>query len=430
MAKRPNHIILLLATAAALALPACRQATPRPSGTPEGTPAAEQPAIDPAATVAQAPAPDTTAPAPESTATTPAAAAPAQAPATTEQAGSLPTSININASAIADKVSAQMRPASPLVEGDAPVFAAGLPKHVRIAFGDDQLADDAVDMQQRQILIIPIADYLARFDGAAEAQKDLRGQIDTLKRILRRRSTRLADPVPVMPPVNAAQVFRSRVKYLKFNGGSGVRFLTAYVQDTMPLTSADLFYTFQGVSDDGKYYVSAFMPLRTAALTESQDKVESKEVDEAKNRFDAYLRRITTTLDRQKADGFAPNVDSLDTVIQSLQVRAAAEATPAAAEATTVPDVAATATVATVAPAGETPAGDAISGRTTTNVNVRATPNTRARILLRARRGATVQVLGRNAASDWLKVQIGRTTGWVSARYISGVTVESLAEVQ
>ena len=62
-------------------------------------------------------------------------------------------------------------------------------------------------------------------------------------------------------PGNAAQLVHSRTSYLELPGAKGVRFLTAYATDPMPITAEDLFYTFQGVTNDGAYYISAFFPL-------------------------------------------------------------------------------------------------------------------------------------------------------------------------
>jgi uncharacterized protein YgiM (DUF1202 family) len=54
------------------------------------------------------------------------------------------------------------------------------------------------------------------------------------------------------------------------------------------------------------------------------------------------------------------------------------------------------------------------------NLRVRATPNTSAAILDRLSKGATVQVIGRSAASDWLQIlrtQSPDTPGWISAQF-------------
>jgi len=55
------------------------------------------------------------------------------------------------------------------------------------------------------------------------------------------------------------------------------------------------------------------------------------------------------------------------------------------------------------------------------NLRVRAAPNTSGAILDRLSRGATVQVIGRLAANDWLQIiqtQKPDTPGWVSAQFV------------
>lgn len=452
--QSPTRLALLgIVMSSGLVLSACRPATPRPEATPT---------IDPAAVTAAAPAPTgpeataaptAEAPTPDAAATTAAGVAAGEAAAVSK---SLPGAINIDASGLAEKVAAETRPAV-ASEPQTPAFAAGLPEHVRIKFADDVLTNEYVDPQQRQVLVIPIAEYLAKFADTPDTQKDIQDQIVTLKTLLRRRSTRVAEPITVMPPFNAAQIFRSRIKHLKFKGGTGVRFVTAYAQDTLPITSADIFYTFQGLTDDGKYYVSAFIPVRTQLLTESRDKVPQKELDDSANRFDSYLRTITRKLEGAKPDAFTPNMNAIDVVMQSIELVAPpVEAAPAeaqtATEATATPAAAATtgdAAAATATPAATTadatavataavataaaPAttdGDVKTGRTTVTVNLRAQPSTRSRVVVLLRRNASVQVTGRNEASTWLRVTTsGGREGWIFARYVRGVTVSELPVV-
>ena len=63
----------------------------------------------------------------------------------------------------------------------------------------------------------------------------------------------------MLPILNAAQVFHAQTKYLDFNDGSGVGFVTYYAQDVSPVTRDQIFYSFQGLTDNGKYYVGCFL---------------------------------------------------------------------------------------------------------------------------------------------------------------------------
>jgi hypothetical protein len=438
-------------TAAALLLTACRAATPTTTpSTPSSpgvtaVPANETPAATAPPSADEAPQAPTVAPevtqqpepTPDPAAESNAAAQQAQQ-ARPASNGSLPSTININAATIADRVRADTMPGAQAIGPETPAFEAGLPTHVRIAFDEDSLTNEYVDTQQRQILIIPVKDYLALFENSPDIRQDVQGQIDTLKSLLRRRNTRINGPIPVLPITNAAQVFAARIKYLTFNGGSGVRFVTAYAQDAGPITSQDLFYTFQGLSTDGKFYISAFFPVRIASLAESDDKVEKAESDQAATQFERYVRTVVAKVEKPLPSDFDPSLTNLDEVLATLGLGEAPEAVAdsaaqqPAAEATKAPEPASgNAVVPTSTPAGaadqaaQQPAA-VQTGRATTVVNLRATPSTRARILLRVRRGQSIQILGRNEAGTWLKVRVGRRDGWMSADYISGADVDAL----
>jgi len=69
--------------------------------------------------------------------------------------------------------------------------------------------------------------------------------------------------LPFLPWLNSAQVFCAQPQYVEFNGGKGIRYLTAFSQGVDPLLDSNIFYTFQGLSDDGEIYFSAVFPVRT-----------------------------------------------------------------------------------------------------------------------------------------------------------------------
>lgn len=442
---------LLATTTLSLLLAACRTATPAglPTATTAGTTTAQG-----APTAAPDAQPAAPAPANDATATPDAAAgAPAPEAPPAPPPSNLPQSVNINAAALSDKVSAITLPAQ---NGDpaAPGMGGAMPAHVRISFGGEQLTTDFVDPNQRQILIIPVQDYLDRFAADAEVQKQARGRIDALQALIKARTTKASDEIPVVPTFNAAQVFRSKVKYINFKGGSGVRFVTMYSQDVAPITNGDVFYTFQGLTSDGKYYVAAYIPVDTKVLTDSRDKVQQKELDETVQNFDAYLKRVTTALERQPSNGYTPNLDAVDNVIKSIELKTndpapQAQSTdpvtstvdPAADPGVPVIDpqpagVGSTTPTTDTAQAPQQPAttaqGDVQIGRTnaTDGLNVRATPSARGTRLGQLRHRARVEVLGRNQNSDWLQIRFRNRTGWVSAEYIVGIDVNKLPLVE
>lgn len=117
-------------------------------------------------------------------------------------------------------------------------------------------------------------------------------------------SQRLSNPSAIPIPLfgDAPQAFLAQLTYREFRNGSGVRFLTTYVDDTM--AAQDVFYSFQGVTDNSRFYISAVFPLSIQTMPEGLD-------NEA----------LSAWLEEQADDTFNPPLSTLDALIASLQMR-------------------------------------------------------------------------------------------------------------
>lgn len=137
-------------------------------------------------------------------------------------------------------------PAERRVE-DTPDFFP--PARVQVRFGPQN--GQAV----RELNVYPMAGLLAQYPGMRDG---VRTEIGSLRALLRARpgQPQLLGPLPFLPLIPADQVLNGAMKYVNFPGGHGVRYLVAFSQEVAPVTRAQVFYTFQGMTDDGRYYVS------------------------------------------------------------------------------------------------------------------------------------------------------------------------------
>jgi hypothetical protein len=128
--------------------------------------------------------------------------------------------------------------------------------------------------------------------------------------------------LPFLPRLNYHQTFCSQPQILAFPGGKGVRYLTFYSQGPSPVLDPHVFYTFQGVTDDGQFYVSAAFPVETGIFPiEASPCLKCGEPDY--NPFPEWQALITsqlTQLNAQEADKFEPSLKTLDELIQSIQI--------------------------------------------------------------------------------------------------------------
>lgn len=134
-----------------------------------------------------------------------------------------------------------------------------------------------------------------------------------------------------MPLINTARTLRVQERPLSFQNGKGIRALVHYTLEPVPLNNRDLFYSYQGVTDDGRFYVSATFPVRSSILpATSTDRfpdgpanaptnpAQMVEYTDAVERFNAGA---TEQLEQLEMNDFSPNLRSLDAIIRSLVAR-------------------------------------------------------------------------------------------------------------
>jgi hypothetical protein len=177
----------------------------------------------------------------------------------------------------------------------------------------DYVLQDA--FHQPAIYIYPVAEFQALNEGAAET-------IERLRALQAQRPADPEEPLPFLPIFNAGQFFAARVHYLDFQNGAGVRFLTQYGQAVSPVNSQDLFYTFQGLTADGRYYVAAVLPVSHPSLPATAD--DSAALDEPAafaEGFREYITAIEADLEAQDPGSFFPGLVLLDELVRSISVQ-------------------------------------------------------------------------------------------------------------
>lgn len=128
--------------------------------------------------------------------------------------------------------------------------------------------------------------------------------------------------LPLLPVADAEEVLHADAIYLPFKNGVGIRYVASYAQDVAPLTATRFFYTFQGLTADGKYYVAATFPLYTPLFPRQiPEKFDYKAFEKG---YAAYRAGSAQKLNRAdlKKD-FTPSPLVLDKLIGSLAIRSA-----------------------------------------------------------------------------------------------------------
>jgi hypothetical protein len=132
----------------------------------------------------------------------------------------------------------------------------------------------------------------------------------------------------MLPFPDATEVFHARVKHLRFRGGAGVAFLTQSQQDENLLNAQQTTYEFRGLTDDGRYYVSATFPVGAPALAATRDAMTHdgymlpRELDRRqRQKYAAYVERVRRKLERLRPGQFDPDLRLYDEMLSSLDIR-------------------------------------------------------------------------------------------------------------
>jgi hypothetical protein len=228
---------------------------------------------------------------------------------------------------LAGEIKAETMPAAPLENADEKPDGV-YPEHVAFMLVGRNVAP--VDSFSEPIVrVCPVADYLKAFSVSPRYVKDAERTLNELRRLIRRRSVALKGNVPMLPFPDATEVFHAHVKYLRFRGGSGVAFLTQAQQDDELINNQHVTYEFRGLTDDGRFYVSATFPVGAPALATTRDAASHegytlpREVGtrRARQRYAAYVGRVRRNLEQLPAAQFSPDLRLYDELLSSLEIR-------------------------------------------------------------------------------------------------------------
>jgi len=185
------------------------------------------------------------------------------------------------------------------------------PEHITFKLDGYPLYPDA--FHKPKIYVYPANEFAALNSSAAQTIADL-------EHFLERRPPDLGpdESIPFLPVFNAAQMMQAKIEYLDFQNGNGVRFLTQYGQSYYPINSRDMFYTFQGLTHDRRFYIAAVLPVANPVLPEPETVTMD---DNFFNNYTPYVQDIEALLGGQPPESFSPNLLLLDEMMRTFLVQ-------------------------------------------------------------------------------------------------------------
>ena len=119
---------------------------------------------------------------------------------------------------------------------------------------------------------------------------------------------------------------------VNFKNGHGIRYLAQINQGPAPINNQELFYYFQGITNDNAYFVVAVLPLHASFLATNSSSDPSAvppdgipfpgftNPNASSEDIQAYYKAISNKLDASAPDVFSPLLAELDALIQSIQI--------------------------------------------------------------------------------------------------------------
>lgn len=138
--------------------------------------------------------------------------------------------------------------------------------------------------------------------------------------------------LPYLPQAPAAPVYATRIQRLNFQNGRGLRYVTQFAQNIALPDNNSMHYNYQGLTNDGLWYVSLRFPVRFLPFDQNPTLRERITTwDFSPDMPDAYPQEVEAlvTLLRDATDAdFSPNLGAIDAWVASLQVGPYGDADP------------------------------------------------------------------------------------------------------
>ncbi len=227
-------------------------------------------------------------------------------PATNTSCNELSFFLNSN---LATKIKCETIPESG--GADSPPFAT-FPQYTKVTLMGYPLSGK---MMQPVISVFPVEQYAKLLPDVIDPD------VSALQALIA--GTASGDPEPpILPVQNAQQLFLAQYAVFQLPNGSGVGYITQYAQGYVPINNHDLFFSFQGLTSDGKYWISVILPINHPSLWETEGDPSNTIYATIKNNPDKYYLQLATEVNAKAPRSFVPMLSLLTDLVQSIVIAA------------------------------------------------------------------------------------------------------------
>ena len=128
--------------------------------------------------------------------------------------------------------------------------------------------------------------------------------------------------LPFLPNINAVEGFFAQYKVISFGSGKGIRYITQFDQAPVPVNNLEMVYTFQCLTSDGKYWISAILPISNPILpADGKNPPNGQSLEDFVINDRAYIADLTTQLNSQLPEDYSPTISELDALIGGIRIQ-------------------------------------------------------------------------------------------------------------
>lgn len=194
------------------------------------------------------------------------------------------------------------------------------PEHIQFTMDGYVLEDKFF---QPQIYVYPAQAYAQLQERGTAAQS-----LEQLRAVLAQSSMVNNKELPCVPFFNVSPALAAQVKAIPFQNGQGVRMVTQYAMGRGIINNNELFYHFQGLTEDEQYYVIVILPITAPGLPEDGQPgsmvppggVPVPDFNDMNANWLGYYGEARQMLQGFEPSAYNPDLDQLDALIRSLTI--------------------------------------------------------------------------------------------------------------
>jgi hypothetical protein len=126
--------------------------------------------------------------------------------------------------------------------------------------------------------------------------------------------------IPFQLFVDAHPAFVEHVAFQRFQNGQGFGFLTQWMIESDTI-GEQLVYLFQGITDDGKSYLVAYVPIRSLRPLDSFPEFRNETYEQSEARYAPYSAKITAIVHAAGDSEFQPDLAAVREWLATILVK-------------------------------------------------------------------------------------------------------------